>query len=252
MEHKTFFSHRDFPSPFLRLPPEVRLQIYRLLLLSHQSVRMVRHSKNRSTSCPNGLFPAILSTCRLIHREATDVLYGENRFRAHRIDETNANAASISRAKFIIGLGGCASRYDDASKLPRFLEKTPNLKHLVLELQLDISQHDRLRRDIVYTFLKSGYSAKLKVRSPCSAYSAESGDSRPCKNPQCAAAAAKLETLVCEGVVMQKKCPELFKDLVHWGAFDGLISSSIEDKVEDKIEDKVEESGKASVQQFCM
>lgn len=49
---------------------------------------------------PNCLFPAILRVCRFIHNEAADVLYGENVFRAHRIDDKNDNAASIKRAKF--------------------------------------------------------------------------------------------------------------------------------------------------------
>ncbi len=61
---------------FLDLPPEVRLKIYRYLLLTRPNklidpmYRMAYHD----------LEPAILQTCSLIKREASAVLYGENSF----------------------------------------------------------------------------------------------------------------------------------------------------------------------------
>lgn len=79
---------------------------------------MVRLQDNESSPRPNCLFPAILRTCHLIHNEAAGVLYGENVFRAHRIDNRNDNAASIKRAKFLIGIAEPDDAEDDASKRP--------------------------------------------------------------------------------------------------------------------------------------
>lgn len=92
-------SDSNLLSPIFRLPAEFRLKVYRLLLLSDRTVRMVPLQDNESLHRPNCLFPAILRICRYIH-EAAGVLYGENVFRAHRIDDKNDNAASIKRAKF--------------------------------------------------------------------------------------------------------------------------------------------------------
>ncbi|KAH8592262.1 hypothetical protein B0O99DRAFT_597308 [Bisporella sp. PMI_857] len=58
------------PFAFLALPIEIRLLIYRLLLLSNSAISYI----------PSRLHPAILATCRQINSEAREVLYGENTF----------------------------------------------------------------------------------------------------------------------------------------------------------------------------
>lgn len=64
----------------------------------------------------------------LSNNEATGVLYGENVFRAHRIDDKNENAASIKRAKFFIGRVAPDDAEDVASEPPKFLNNHPNLE----------------------------------------------------------------------------------------------------------------------------
>ena len=99
----TVSSQGSLLPPILRLPPEIRLKIYRLLLLSDQTVRMMWLKDSDSFPRPNCLFPAILRTCRVFYNEAADVLYGENVFRAHRIDDTNDN--TLSGQHFSSGTG---------------------------------------------------------------------------------------------------------------------------------------------------
>lgn len=159
-------SHSNLLPPILRLPPELRLRIYRLLLLSDRTVRMVWLKENESIPQPNCLFPAILCTCRLIYNEAAGVLYGENVFRAHRVDDTNDNAASIMRAKFLIGIVNPEDGEGDASKLPSFLENHPNLKHLVLEFRFDLLEDSKLRDLLSDMLFRAGYPSRLTIRSP--------------------------------------------------------------------------------------
>ncbi|KAM0794547.1 hypothetical protein BDR22DRAFT_826823 [Usnea florida] len=75
--------------PFFRLPPEVRNMIYRLLFETAHKDKIVtpdpagsrrqnnlgQRTLNLSDSLP------LLRTCRMVHREATAVLYGSNVFR---------------------------------------------------------------------------------------------------------------------------------------------------------------------------
>ncbi|KAK8209730.1 hypothetical protein IWZ01DRAFT_506543 [Phyllosticta capitalensis] len=80
-EQKTF--------PFLRLPGELRNQIYELLLTSDslpslQAKARHCHTVTASSKLPRAdIHPAILSTCRAIHEEATPILYARNTFAAH-------------------------------------------------------------------------------------------------------------------------------------------------------------------------
>lgn len=141
-------SDSNLLSPLLRLPAELRLKVYRLQLLSDQTVRMVPLQDNEYFHRPNCLFPANLRVCRFIHNEATGVLYGENVFRAHRIDDKNCNAISIKRAKFLIGFEAADDAETDASKLPKFLNSHPNLEHLVLEFGFKSLQQSKLRDNI--------------------------------------------------------------------------------------------------------
>ncbi|KAF5689316.1 hypothetical protein FCIRC_1420 [Fusarium circinatum] len=74
-------------SPFLALPAEIRLEIYRHLLVSkaYAELHYCRSKKFRlipkeSWDSPLGIHPKVLLTCRFINREATPILYSENVF----------------------------------------------------------------------------------------------------------------------------------------------------------------------------
>ncbi|KAK7519306.1 uncharacterized protein IWZ02DRAFT_433845 [Phyllosticta citriasiana] len=76
-------------SPFLRLPGELRNQIYEHLLTSPSLPSLQQKARNchTATACSKlpraDIHPAILSTCRQIHAEATPILYARNTFAAH-------------------------------------------------------------------------------------------------------------------------------------------------------------------------
>ena len=184
--------------PILRLPPELRLRIYRLLLLSDQTVRMTWRQDDESCPRPNCLFPAILRTCRVIHNEAIDVLYGENDFRAHRINDANINTASIRHAKFVIGINHAEDGEHDASLLQGFLESHPSLESLVFEFGLRSLEDSTLRDHIIQVLFRSRYSSKVKVRSAVQS-------SRSRYN------AMQIKQVVETTAIMLKEFPEDFK-----------------------------------------
>lgn len=166
MVGKNTMSSQDSLLPsILRLPPELRLKIYRLLLLSDQTARMVWREDSDSFPRPNCLFPAILRTCRVFYNEAANVLYEENVFRAHRIDDTNDNAASILRAKFVIDIDDHENEEVDASKLLSFLENHSKLKHLVLQFEFNLLENSKLRAIISHALYRCSYSFRLTIRS---------------------------------------------------------------------------------------
>ncbi|KAH8726801.1 hypothetical protein GQ44DRAFT_758368 [Phaeosphaeriaceae sp. PMI808] len=120
-------------SPFVRLPPEIRCLIYRILLRSERHVRMVPPPQDEDhIPCPNNLHPSILGTCRLIYQEAHYVLYGENAFHAHRINKANHNAALIRRAKYIIGSYKREDGEEQARQLVDFLVFQKELRFIEL------------------------------------------------------------------------------------------------------------------------
>ena len=86
-------------------------------------------------------------------------------FRAHRIDDTNDNTASILRAKFLIGIVDPKDGEDDASKLLSFLENHPKLEHLVLEFGFNLLEDSKLRNLISNVLYRCVYSSRLTVRS---------------------------------------------------------------------------------------
>ena len=73
------------PFPFLKLPTELRVEIYRYCLVAYKPIQpygehlsdMVFFSSNRSTR----LAFSLLRTCKGMHAECAEVLYGENEFR---------------------------------------------------------------------------------------------------------------------------------------------------------------------------
>ncbi|KAH7384256.1 hypothetical protein DE146DRAFT_727577 [Phaeosphaeria sp. MPI-PUGE-AT-0046c] len=72
-------------SDFFRLPAELRNQIYEELLCPcTPSIKDLMHPPNHPANVESPeLHPAILSTCRRIHEEATDLLYTTHVFHAH-------------------------------------------------------------------------------------------------------------------------------------------------------------------------
>jgi hypothetical protein len=78
---------------FFRFPPEIRLQIYRLLLIADGGIKyhvcllktcfLVPPELRGKKKYRHGLFPAILETCRTIHREANPILYEKNEFKVN-------------------------------------------------------------------------------------------------------------------------------------------------------------------------
>ncbi|KAH0543163.1 hypothetical protein FGG08_002508 [Glutinoglossum americanum] len=87
----TFSDERPNRPSFLILPPEIRLPIYRHLLVTNRTIlhaicpsagelRIVEYVEYGRT-VRHYLHPEILETCRLINEEGTPLLYGENTFR---------------------------------------------------------------------------------------------------------------------------------------------------------------------------
>lgn len=101
-----------------------------------------------------------------MHSEAIDVLYGENVFRAHRIDETNKNAALVKRAKFVIRIGSTVQgERRNASDLAKFLDNHPKLKLLELDFVDDCLEESNIREILSNALFASGYSSELSVLS---------------------------------------------------------------------------------------
>ncbi|KAL1973082.1 hypothetical protein VTN31DRAFT_6624 [Thermomyces dupontii] len=164
---------RKAPPSFLDLPPEIRLQIYRYLLVSPRTLRMRKSRDPWGAWQPNALSPAILCTNRTIYREALPVLYRENIFRAHRIDHSHVHAPLIKRVKFIVGTAhreylNYPNNSDlgerDATALEKFLiQQYPHLELLVLEF-LRSTLDDRPTCDrITIALLRAKYAGSLMV-----------------------------------------------------------------------------------------
>ncbi|KAK5736557.1 Glycosylphosphatidylinositol (GPI) anchor assembly protein [Elasticomyces elasticus] len=102
------------PDLLKRLPAELRLGIYRLVLVSN--VKLGRHthefqSRGRGEKCPSGckscmparnfMIGSLLSVSQYIHDEAADIFYGENTFELSLHDVTDfsssANFCKIKR-----------------------------------------------------------------------------------------------------------------------------------------------------------
>jgi hypothetical protein len=70
-------------SIFFRLPAELRNQIYNELLCPGAPSSKALAQPNYHPDKPSALYPAILSTCRKAHEEATAMLYTTHIFHAH-------------------------------------------------------------------------------------------------------------------------------------------------------------------------
>lgn len=69
-------------SPFFSLPAELRVEIYRSILVSSGPIMLPSNGITSLRSCDgNPRDVALLRTCTQIYTEATNILYGENQFR---------------------------------------------------------------------------------------------------------------------------------------------------------------------------
>lgn len=151
--------------PILRSPTEIRLEIYRHLLLSEVPLRMQLFYEKGSTRIPNCLYPAILRTCHHIYSEAMNILYGENIFRAHSVDDSNSNPSLITRAHFIIGTCVFKDREIEASGLTKFLDTHPSLKFLALRFKWYLLENTKIRDISANALRKPGYASALSIFS---------------------------------------------------------------------------------------
>ncbi|KAI9723416.1 MAG: hypothetical protein M1812_001300 [Candelaria pacifica] len=77
------------PTPSLQsIPPEIRLIIWGYLLISDRPIEMRLQSLGLTTKQHYKLQPAIISTCKLFSREASNILYADNCFRFDRSETT--------------------------------------------------------------------------------------------------------------------------------------------------------------------
>ncbi|KAH8704329.1 hypothetical protein GQ44DRAFT_782730 [Phaeosphaeriaceae sp. PMI808] len=153
--------------PFLRLPPEIQYIIYRILLRSERHVRMIPPPQDEyHTAYPNNLYPSILGTCRLIYQEAHYVLYGENLFLAHRINENNHNAALIRRAKYHIGLHKREDGEDEARKLAELLGFQRELRFIKLEFRSDLIEDPSIYNLVCQAIQGHRHLIDIKILSP--------------------------------------------------------------------------------------
>ncbi|KAI4665318.1 uncharacterized protein J4E78_002778 [Alternaria triticimaculans] len=66
------------PFPFLKLPTELRVEIYRYVLVQNYHIYLVYYKTVRKH--PTKLALSLLRTCSAMHDECAQILYGENRF----------------------------------------------------------------------------------------------------------------------------------------------------------------------------
>lgn len=116
--------------------------------------------------CPNNLYSSVLGTCRLIYQEAHYVLYGENSFLAHRINEDNPNAAVIRRAKYRIGLHKREDGEGEARKLAELLDFQKDLRFIELEFGFDLIEDPSIYDLVRQAVQGHRHLMDLKILSP--------------------------------------------------------------------------------------
>lgn len=67
---------------FIQLPPEIRVKIYNILLISPEVICIGSENSGTSRTAPKLPYPpvSLLRTCKKIDEEATPILYGKNDF----------------------------------------------------------------------------------------------------------------------------------------------------------------------------
>lgn len=100
-------------SRLLDLPPELRNPIYSYLLESPHEFcfrHIVYDEKTKRVRKWDSCHPNILSTCRLIHKEATPILYGANKFmitgNEPKLFDTHAHGTLVALVRYV-KIQGC-------------------------------------------------------------------------------------------------------------------------------------------------
>lgn len=142
--------------PFLDLPPEIRIMIYKMLLHLPYGQIIVRgkyarilHGHYRMTAVPGNKRPdtGILKACHQIHKEAASVLYGHNAFYFDNplalktfLTEIGTTKALLSRIE--VGVGYAWNRSGRITpglrQAVNLLSQTRNLRSLKLNLSSDL------------------------------------------------------------------------------------------------------------------
>jgi hypothetical protein len=148
----------DTTFPLMKLPLELRARVYRELLLSENSLRMVESADI------NGLHPAILRTCRQVYKEATKVLYEENEFRIRRVDRSNPNVSRLRRVMANIARKPISDWLRDVRILTLFLCEHPNLTHLCLDIGGRAIEKDDIQVHIENALQRHNGLTDLEVR----------------------------------------------------------------------------------------
>jgi hypothetical protein len=122
----------------MKLPIELRLQVYRELLLQPESEGDLR-MKSSGLHC---LHPNILQTCHQVYDEAVEVLYGENVFYINDIDPDNRNAPRVKHviAYVFSSIDGSTPNKRQLMVLTDFLHARPDLTHLFLNFGWDFEE----------------------------------------------------------------------------------------------------------------
>jgi hypothetical protein len=114
-------------SLFLQLPRELRTEVYRELLRSEEELGLGVDHLWVPRIGGNGLHPGILQTCKQVHGEAADVLYGENFFLdVLNLNPDNRNLSRVRRILVFIDVE------DHVVAMTKFLDEHPNVTHLFL------------------------------------------------------------------------------------------------------------------------
>src|SRR5271154_1107589 len=147
----TFSTTDPSLTTFLRFPPEIRVEVYRLLLKYDDVIQygicpvklLLVGRKNKYSRTPpwirHGLFPSILECCRITNREGSVVLYGENWFQIERwksyypVFETwgpgRRNLDSITKLRLsYASRDTCAQDH----KVPEMLDLLPGIREVSL------------------------------------------------------------------------------------------------------------------------
>jgi hypothetical protein len=88
-------------SSLLSCPAEIRQRIYQplfVLILNADSEYFTPLTRDERTKPQGPIYPAILRTCRMIHAEASAMLYGKNRFTFYGSDDLLRFVKSVGDA----------------------------------------------------------------------------------------------------------------------------------------------------------
>lgn len=180
-------------SSLLRLPPELRLRVYRHLLLTRSYYPIFHGPRNFHLQIhlrhpqlyPGDLWPEILATCKLIHQEGTPILYGENTFEQQfswppkRLFSSIPWPQALTSKLSNMSVGCISSMYlsdqhhkwlDDRRELQIF-QSFPGLQYLKLRIPLAaLSPEERVEMESLLENSLKSVSQKPKPLRRCRYY----------------------------------------------------------------------------------